>query len=842
MRRIWLLAILCAGCEDASAPVQFGPAPLEQPALSMGAKGSETLHLTRMLGTATFSLSTGHAADANETKEWPLSNWKSNAMTDTALWTHDLPFNMDQRTYAEQPEGLDLRVNGKTALYRSGLVNSPSDSTKNGNGLEWEIRAGRIFVVASANTKLRSAALLDSATNATLARRDFGLANLTAAEFSAITVEKGLQTRRSILLPAPSSAAFSVTVPREARLTFGIGIDSIAHDSAAAEATFEVTVDGEIVFQENASSTADWSDHSVDLSAYGGQSVQLGLQTRAIGANHHAFSAFAVPKIVGAAAAGGPSRIVVIGLDTLRKDHVGVHGYDRPVSPSMDKIAGQSIVFEEAWTPAPRTRPSFRSATTGRWPLNAVGAPTLGEVFAAEGWSTAGFVANVQLAPRLGFADGFDVWSYDNMADGDKQVDRTLDWLQANSQQDAFVFLHLMDPHIFYEAPKPFLDRYAGAFDNEGLSDRYNRWDINKRMETDRLSSEQQRWIEARYDGEIAFMDRQLARLVQTIDGLPGETLIVFHTDHGEEFWEHGAFEHNHSLYNELVAAILWVRPPRGWGGGPHRISAPVSLVDIAPTLTSLAGIDTKSVPFDGVDLSPFLSADKASLAPALATDLEARPLPLGHMMFNREQWGVIHADTKYILHTASGEEELYDLNADPSESANRAPEVDTTGMQGLLSQATGWPVLAGWRLQFTKLPHPTTITFKQPIGRAFILDPEVDRLRRANLEWGEVPPLQASDVATITTNEDRTEITILPGTNPSGILFIEGPGEDDRAEATCTLGGSNLRPRGRSSLCSRRATLSAGPLLFPTDDAGTQRDAPEEQTVEALRSLGYLD
>jgi hypothetical protein len=501
-------------------------------------------------------------------------------------------------------------------------------------------------------------------------------------------------------------------------------------------------------------------------------------------------------------------------------------------------------VFEEAWTPAPRTRPSFRSATTGRWPLDAIQATTIGEVFAQQGFTTAGFVANVQLAPRLGFSEGYGSWSYDNMADGDLQVNRVLSWLEQHKQEDVNIFLHMMDPHIFYLAPKPYRDRFTNALDRGGLDDKYNRWDITRANKAGVLSGEQKRWITGRYDGEISFMDHELLRLIEAVDKLPGRTMFVFHNDHGEEFWEHGGFEHNHSLYNELVQAILWIRPPGGWANGPHRVDEPVSLVDIAPTVFAAAAIPKQDWPtVDGKDLTPFIDADKRDEREALSAELLDRPLPLGHLMFGRERWGVVAKDHKYILHTASGEEELYDLKKDPSESNNLAADSDTAPWQSELSTATKWPIVSGWRIQFTGLPHETVVSFKEAVGHVFVVDPEANRLKRANLEWGERPQILPDEVATIHVSEDRTRVTLTPGSHGSGIVFIEGPSETTWASAACVLGQSSLWGNRKSSLCSRRAELTVGPMLIQkTNEAARLREAPEDATIEALQSLGYIE
>ena len=126
----------------------------------------------------------------------------------------------------------------------------------------------------------------------------------------------------------------------------------------------------------------------------------------------------------------GPRRVIVVGMDTVRSDHMGFLGHTGGLTPALDAVARDAIVFERAWAPAPRTRPSFRSATTGRWPIPGQQAPTLGALLGAQGFQTAGFVANVQLSQELGFAEGFDTWVLDNMATADAQVDAALGWLR----------------------------------------------------------------------------------------------------------------------------------------------------------------------------------------------------------------------------------------------------------------------------------------------------------------------------------------------------------------------------------------------------------------------------
>ena len=138
----------------------------------------------------------------------------------------------------------------------------------------------------------------------------------------------------------------------------------------------------------------------------------------------------------------GPRRVIVVGMDTVRSDHMGFLGHTGGLTPALDAVARDAIVFERAWAPAPRTRPSFRSATTGRWPIPDGDAPTLAALLGAHGFQTAGFVANVQLSEELGFAEGFDTWVLDNMATADAQVDAALGWLRERPGEDVFLSLH----------------------------------------------------------------------------------------------------------------------------------------------------------------------------------------------------------------------------------------------------------------------------------------------------------------------------------------------------------------------------------------------------------------
>jgi arylsulfatase A-like enzyme len=838
-----LLALSCGWTE--SALPQLAPASADMPNVDLQPAGAPVIRLLDRLDEAALDVAEASVDDLPTTREHKVSEGCASARTQPRrVWLCPLPIELAQVRYAQRPDDLDLLQGAVSVPYVHNLVNG---RPAQGAHIAWSLARGGLVVAAAQAPEDLVVPLVFRQSNADQEERRLNRVHsgLSTTAFVRLPITKGRETRDALLLPAPSTAAFVVEVGVGATLRFGWGVAPTPAKDQAGQARMAIAIDGVELWTGNANSAEDWRDESVDLSAFAGQTISVSFQTTALRTPHRAYAAFAHPEIVGAATDAGPSRVVVIGLDTLRPDHLQTHGYARATSPGMQQIAAASVVFTDARAPAPRTRPSFRTATTGRWPLAAIHAPTLGEILAARGFTTAGFVANVQLSPRLGFADGYGTWSDDNMANADVQVDRTLAWLEAHTTEDVAIFLHLMDPHVFYLAPKPFRDKFTDGFDPGDLPDKFNRWNVNRWYNKGQLSESQQGFIEARYDGEIAFMDEQLLRLVHALDSLPGRTLFVFHSDHGEEFFEHSGFEHNHSLYEEVVRTVLWVRPPGGWGGGPHRVDVPTSLADIVPTVLDLVGLPADQTPaMDGTSLAPFIDARRRGQASARSAALTQRPLHLGYIMLDKERWGVVSGGYKYILHTVSGQEELYDLTADPEEQTDLSsthPALLPAQRQAL-AEATGWTVGTGWRIRFKSLRASTTLRFSMPIIRAGVIDPEADRMKRANLEWGERPPLRPSDVAEVTVTADRHSVRIDPGGSPAGTIFIVGPGADQAAQVSCGRAERRLTP-GAGKMCGSRVEIEPGTIIAP---AGTEADrlraAPGTDIVHALKTLGYVE
>ncbi|MDP6932968.1 MAG: sulfatase [Myxococcota bacterium] len=855
---LWVACSSWLGCggagEESSGEV--GSAPTPPSALDLGAGGAERVRLLSELDQARFELPARDKQASDQAGTFSLKGgWSAEASKGKIpLWSRACPVSMKQKRFSEQPKGMTLIAGSRELKFIAGTSRSPRGSRS------WEVVDGRLYVAASTRPdQWENSLVLRSETAADQqSRYDLTASGLTPKDFVQVQVTHGRLTRESLLVPAPGRVTFSVLVPQAARLVFGYGMAPAPSLEIDSQAEFSVQVGAETVWSEKASLENGWSEASIDLSAWSGQQVNLTLATDPDGEASHDYAVFADPAVVGDAASAGPRRIIVVGVDTLRPDHLGVHGYGRDTSPKLDQLAAQSVVFERARAPAPRTRPSFRTVTTGRWPLPAINAPTFGEVLRQAGFTTAGVVANVHLTRRMGFTDGFDWWEYENAATAETQVDRALGWLESHRNEDSFLFLHLMDPHIFYNAPEPYLDRFTEGIEAEKLPSKFNRWQIVSMERKGTLSQDQKDFIEARYDGEIAYVDDQLGRFFQQVDAMPGRTLVVLLSDHGEEFWEHDGFEHNHTLYDEVVRVVLWIRPPGGWSDGPHRVGHNVSLADVAPTLYDAAGIETGAWPeMDGISLRPFVDAAQSEKLKALESRLGERVLPLGHLMYDKERWAAVRGDRKYVLETASGEEELYDLHGDAGEQASLQDELsdDPERWRADLAEATSWPVGAGWRVQLDGGKRAFQLEFEEPVIEAGVVDPEAATTRRANLEWGQELRRTRDQVAVVTVSQDRRTVSVTPGKKGRGLVYVLGPTTDSGATCSTKVGKAQVS-MGEQTYPGVKLTIQAGTLIVPKDSEVDQlarrseveqatakgTDADASDNLEALRALGYVE
>jgi len=389
--------------------------------------------------------------------------------------------------------------------------------------------------------------------------------------------------------------------------------------------------------------------------------------------------------VLGAAGCGGePPRVrsvVLIIIDTLRADHLGAWGYPRPTSAELDRRVAQGALFERAFSPSSWTLPSFASLYTGLWPSAhgvgrepgsdrrftslAPGLRPLAEILAGYGFATAAVANNPFLHPGFGLARGFGAYHYvyGNLARQPRASQIAWDalrWLDARDPDRRFLLaVHFFDPHLSYD-PDPsvrgtFTAGYGGslALPLGGFGKANAGW--APRELSDRA------FVAAAYDEELLFVDHQLARFFAGVEqrGLWDETLVVLTADHGEELFEHGGFEHGHSLHQEVLHVPLVI-----WGPGvrPGRIATPVSLVDVLPTLLDALGLPP-APGLAGVSLWPLAMrgaplAERALVAEGVLHGPERRALV-------RWPWKLLEVD--------GGAPRLFDLMADPAERSDLA-------------------------------------------------------------------------------------------------------------------------------------------------------------------------
>ena len=331
--------------------------------------------------------------------------------------------------------------------------------------------------------------------------------------------------------------------------------------------------------------------------------------------------------------------VIVLLVDTLRRDHLSFFGYDRATSPELDRLFGESFVFTSAYTPSTWTIPSVASLFTGFYPsshgvtsaLHGIpeDAPTLAEHFRSYGYRTAAFVGNPILTGRNGFAQGFGHyfppdppwWSFHNRTAIEriatqlrrpgtqglawKLAEEALRWARHDPQKPLFLYVHFMEPHSPYAPPAqnrravapdappgsaepPRLHNHLSEIENPDCHD----WECL--TNPPRLPDDELAGMVANYDGEIHALDAGIGTL---LDGLRELDLfdrshLIFCSDHGEEFFDHRGWYHGNSIYEEMSACPLAYRPPGGIAG-ERTIARPVGLLDIVPTLCEKLGLDT---------------------------------------------------------------------------------------------------------------------------------------------------------------------------------------------------------------------------------------------------------
>jgi arylsulfatase A-like enzyme len=391
-----------------------------------------------------------------------------------------------------------------------------------------------------------------------------------------------------------------------------------------------------------------------------------------------------------------PRQVICVVVDTLRADRLGAYGYAaHATTPQLDSWLERARLYERAFASSPWTLPSVSSIVSGLWPvhhgaghwarsgktrrLTPLGPEhvTLAERFQDAGFATAAIVSNHFMRRDSGIEKGFGLYDFAPVTNesgrrADEVVRRSLEWIDAQGEKPYFLLIHIFDPHMNYDAPPPFRGRFSDSIDTKLALPVADGGKI--RRERASLSDADRHFIGAAYDEEIAAVDAQLGVLFEGLErrGVLGEGLVALTSDHGEELFEHGSFEHGHALWQEILHV-----PLAFWGPEvrPGRETAPVSLVDLAPTLLDAAGLPP--LPADGVSLWQNIVRDAA---------LPKRPLYAEGLLMGSEQKAVIEWPEKLVWNPRRDTWKRFDLEKDPGEHHGTA--LDSAAAESELQRA----------------------------------------------------------------------------------------------------------------------------------------------------------
>jgi arylsulfatase A-like enzyme len=500
--------------------------------------------------------------------------------------------------------------------------------------------------------------------------------------------------RETLVARSPEVLRFDVELPPPPFLEVGLGT------VAAAPVTFVVEVDdaaggsdsGGRRVRRTVTTQQRWDDLRVDLPGLGGKKVKLALRLEG---EPGGIGLWGSPAIRSSVPSGGkapphPQGVIVLLVDTLRRDHLATWGYGRDTAPNLSRLAQEGAVADDAISQAAWTKVSVPSILTSLYPSThaivdfadvlPASAETLAEVFRKAGYATLGFSAIPFTGKMTNLHQGFEEFeetSLDIATGGTieaktarRYADRLLDWLDRHRDVPFFALLHVEDPHSPYVAPRPHDLLWAEPGDPERLAQMteqvrphirhplLGQFGMPTRGELDAAGIDAETFVRIEhdaYDALIRHTDAEIGRIVDRLAelGLSDRVVVGFTSDHGTEFLDHGGHFHGHTVYGELNRVPMFFWGPSYVPAGVH-IPATVQNLDFMPTMLDLAGVDRPEA-VQGQSLLPWFGAggteSKAAAegwrpVPAI-TEKPFVPLrePGGHASYSiiKDGWKLVH-------------------------------------------------------------------------------------------------------------------------------------------------------------------------------------------------------
>ena len=682
------------------------------------------------------------------------------------------------------------------------------------------------------------------------------------------------EVRDAALLMCPGRMAFPLRVPsaeHAPRLRFGLsGLPEARRargDGVVLSLSFE-GADGvslplkELDFDpKNERDHREWGERLVDLGPAAGLEGELVFSLRDADDEPDEMDAvlLADPRIEPTQGEVPGLNVLLIGVDTLRADHLSAFGYERETTPNLSALADVGVRFAKTRSQAPWTLPSFSSTLTSLYPsVHGAGRGghdewepidpntiSLAEVLSRNGYETAGIVANGLISPRYGLDQGYAMyraaWAMESVQRDTSQV---IDFVEGHTRTPWHLFWHIMDPHLPYSTEESFREEfteeeYDGRFSGgrngsvpfEVLDPRPGRrWFAHEGPPpAPDLSDADKRYVNDYYDAEIAEMDAAVGRVVEALkaSGQWERTVVAFVADHGEGLGDHDHYPHGYTLYDDQVHIPMILRIPGREEG--RVIDRSVAAIDLAPTLLGVLGI-TPPESFQGVDrLAPDAPTGDAYFIEYPTYDSSA-------------QKGWVEGRFKYLHDPVFHTEHLFDTDADPGERVNvleEHPEVVARARAAL--DAFRWEQLQVGRFHLRVRGEP---------GSKLVMKVRTDDLFDANFITQPLLPEERFHM-----NLDRTELTIETELETGGLEWVfwcrgnnlSFEGELDGAPIELPDIAELPHTLERGEILEARAAELGWPepgqmLLWLEAGAGAVMpvvNTPEE--IERLQQLGYV-
>jgi arylsulfatase A-like enzyme len=516
--------------------------------------------------------------------------------------------------------------------------------------------------------------------------------------------------RETVVARVPETLRWPLTLPLAPRLSLDLGT------LQGRPLTFRVTVEGldgeREVLRRTVTTALRWEAAEVDLTPWAGRAVTLAFQLEAEDGGDGTLGLWGSPVVLrGNAPAPGqvaarpvPRGVIFLLVDTLRSDRLAPWGHDRETAPTLSRLAAEGTLFEHTIAQGSWTKVSAPSMLTSLYPTTVgvrdfldrvpASATTLAEVFRAAGFATVGYSSVPFTGKFNNLHQGYEELHERAMNPAESKtgrhfVDRLLPWLERRQDEPFFVFLHVFDPHSPYEPVSPFnhfwiTPQEAAAHRTETerliphIEDPLRQLSkMPYRNELEAAGLDPEHYIgddQAWYDGSIRALDMEIQRLLERLEelGRADDTLIVFASDHGEEFLDHGKTFHGQSVYGELLRVPMLFHYPAAIPAG--RVTETVQLIDLMPTVLNLAGLPIPAEA-QGHSTVPLILPESArgagvwrprpavSEKPAAEAPMVPPPRDVESFAFQWQGYKLIHNAQR---REGMAEYELYDAVTDP--------------------------------------------------------------------------------------------------------------------------------------------------------------------------------